>query len=179
MSRKLDRKCVRCRTGKCPTIKAVDGWIHAGCRTKKEKRYALLGPFKTFKSNGRRNKSTAALHDEDERGFRHKGEISQADIDSPIKPEKTKGVGPQDWHEYALYFRHEEGLTVRKCAEECEVSFGAMQKFLNPESKRRAKKKQSEKQALKRRNDPEYAKKIRDYNRRYGQVMRAKKAGGS
>jgi hypothetical protein len=80
-----------------------------------------------------------------------------------------QNAGPQPWHEDALFWRNVEGLTVRKCAEACGVSFGRMQRFLNPESKRKAKVRQARMDRERRHADPKAMEQRRTYSRRYAQ----------
>lgn len=173
-SRRLGRICPRCGKGDpCPAVKVGDDHIHAGCRTDQERKAKWRRPFDPLKKDNRRNRTTAALWPEEKRVTRHPaGYVSPEDIANAITPGKTPGVGPQPWHEDALDYRHIMGLTVRECARLCGVSFGAMQKFLNPESKRRQKMRQAERAREARHSDQEYAQRSRDYRRRYLQARR-------
>lgn len=169
------RVCPRCGlTDPCPSVKQGDQYIHAACRTEDERLALRRKPFPMFKVNGRRNRTSKAIWPGDRRN--EKGAIDEDDIINAIEPHPTPGIGPQPWHADALYFRHEEGLTVRECARMCGVSFGRMQRFLNPESKRRMKMKQAVRERHLRHTDPEYAQQSRDYHRRYSQAVRRRVA---
>ena len=88
--------------------------------------------------------------------------------DAPLTPTPLTTAGPQEWHPWALDLRH-QGYTVRGVARELGLSFGRVQRFLNPQSKRDQKIRQAERDKERRHNDPEYADKSRDYVRRYMQ----------
>lgn len=92
-----------------------------------------------------------------------------SDWDAPLEVEVQTNHGPQPWHAKARKLRM-RGETVRDCAKMCGVSFGRMQRFLNPDSKKKAKKRQSAWAKERRANDPEYAEKMRSYIRRYMQL---------
>ena len=93
-----------------------------------------------------------------------------SDWQEPIAVEVLTTAGPQPWHAEALRLRYEEGLTVRQCAAACGVGFSPMQRFLNPESKAKAKKRQAKWERERRRTDPAYAEKTRTYVRKYMQL---------
>ncbi len=90
--------------------------------------------------------------------------------DEPLTPTPLTTAGPQPWHKEALRLRYEEGHTVRTCARYVGVSFGRMQRFLNPESKAKAKARAIVWERERRHADPQYAKKVRSYVRRYMQI---------
>lgn len=104
------------------------------------------------------------------------GWIAPDDAANPISPQPLTTAGPQPWHEIATWLREECGLTVRQCAAECGVGFGPMQRFLNPESKAKAKARQGATEKAKRRNDPDWAQASRDYRRKYVQAKRSGRA---
>lgn len=89
--------------------------------------------------------------------------------DKPLKVTPMTTAGPQEWHEECRRMR-DDGYTMREIGEFLGVTKSRVQKFLNPESRRRSKLKQTKKEKLKRHKDKTYAKKVRDYNRRYAQL---------
>lgn len=91
-----------------------------------------------------------------------------ADAANALVVEPLTTAGPQPWHARALEMRR-NGMFVREIAKNLGVGFGPVQRFLNPDSKRRQKEQQAEYERQRRANDPQYAEKTRHYVRRYMQ----------
>lgn len=92
------------------------------------------------------------------------------DSSNPLKVEPLTTAGPQPWHADADILR-QGGMTVRAIARELKKGFGPVQRYLNPESKRRQKELQAEYERDRRKHSPTYAQKTRDYIRRYMQMQ--------
>jgi predicted transcriptional regulator len=98
------------------------------------------------------------------------------DLVEPIlEPTPLDWAAIEAWHAKARYLRDTTDMTIRQIAAEVGSTFGPVQRFLNPESKRKGKIRQAEREREKRHTDPEHAEKTRTYVRRF-MHHRARKA---
>lgn len=98
-----------------------------------------------------------------------RGEKVVDPTDEPLVVTPMTTAGPQPWHPQAHELRA-AGWTIRAIARHLGKGFGSVQRLMNPESKARQKARDNEYDIERRATDPAYAKKGRDYRRRYMQL---------
>lgn len=101
-------------------------------------------------------------------GRHHRGKKYVNPNDEPLNPEPLTTAGPQPWHAEALRLRA-AGWLVREIAQKLGKGKSAVQRFLNPDSKAKAKARQNERDKERRYGEPEYLERTNSYRRRYMQ----------
>lgn len=89
---------------------------------------------------------------------------------TPLKVTPLNWDEIEAWHAKARHLRDTTDMTIRQIAAEVGRTFGPVQRFLNPESRRKMKDRQKELEQQRRRTDPQYATKVRTYVRKYMQL---------